>query len=76
MRAVGCNGPIFLVFSPGVVGGGTVSTTAALVSVIYDASTRAVVARNIYYRLGAMPAAETGPSACRILVPPTGCPFE
>ena len=38
----GCNGPIFLVFLPGVVGRDTVSTTAALVPVTHDASTRAV----------------------------------
>jgi hypothetical protein len=43
MACSGCSGPISLVFSPGVVGRDTVSTTTALVPAIYDASTRAVV---------------------------------
>jgi hypothetical protein len=43
MAHSGCSGPIFLVFSPGVVGRDTGSTLTALVPVIYDASTRAVV---------------------------------
>jgi hypothetical protein len=43
MWHAGCNEPIFLVFSLGVGGRDNVSTTAALVPVIYNASTRAVV---------------------------------
>jgi hypothetical protein len=45
MASPGCSGPIFLVISLEVVvvGRGTGSTLAALVPVIYDASTRAVV---------------------------------
>jgi hypothetical protein len=43
MASSGCSGPIFLVISLEVVGRDTGSTLAALVSVIYDASTRAVV---------------------------------
>jgi hypothetical protein len=38
----GCNRPFFLVFLPGVVGRDTGSTTAALLPVIYNASSRAV----------------------------------
>jgi hypothetical protein len=43
MASSGCSGPIFLVISLEVVGRDTGSTLAALVPVIYDASTRAVV---------------------------------
>jgi hypothetical protein len=54
MACSGCNGPIFFVFSPEVVGRrGTVSTTAALVPVIYDASTRTVVIDSIWAEGGA-----------------------
>jgi hypothetical protein len=47
MASLGCSGRIFLVISLGVVGRDTVSTTAALVPVIYDASTRAMVIDSI-----------------------------
>jgi hypothetical protein len=43
MASWGCSGPSFLVFLPGVVGRDTGSALAALVPVVYDASTRAVV---------------------------------
>jgi hypothetical protein len=43
MASSGCSGPIFLVISLEVVGRDTGSALAALVPVIYDASTRAVV---------------------------------
>jgi hypothetical protein len=43
MAPPGCSGPIFLVISLEVVGRDTGSTLAALVPVIYDASTRAPV---------------------------------
>jgi hypothetical protein len=47
MASSGCSGPIFLVFSLEVGGRDTGSALAALVPVIYDASTRAVVIDNM-----------------------------
>jgi hypothetical protein len=43
MARSGCSGPIFLVFRWGWSEGTFLSTAAALVPVIYNASTRAVV---------------------------------
>jgi hypothetical protein len=63
MASSGCSGPIFFVFSPGVVGRDTGSTLAALVPVVYDASTRAVVIEQV-------------PQHAQISAPPTGRSFE